>query len=381
MPRTARTTPATKKSAAKASKLRFAVIGAGHIAQNAVLPGFANARKTCELAAIFSSDPKKRRALAKQYALDMVLQYEEFERASDDFDAVYIATPNSEHRAWVERAAKSGKHVLCEKPMATSSEDCQAMIDACRDAGVKLMIAYRLHFEPANLSGVRLIRQGKIGTPRLFHSAFSMQVKADNVRTEAAKGGGPLFDIGIYCINAARYLFGEEPVSVVAMAGRGDDPRFAEVEENFAGTLEFPGGKLASFVCGFGASDAGWYQVIGEKGDLVADPAYEYEGELEQRITVKEKTKTIKHRARDQFGPELIYFAECVQRGQEPEPGGAEGLIDVRIIEAMFEAARTGRRVDLGRLPKDAPPRPQQAFDLPPAQKERLVNVEAAHED
>lgn len=380
MPKSARHSALLKAKPTR-ERLRFAVVGAGHIAQNAVLPGFANAKKTCELAAIFSSDPKKRRALSKQYKLDLVLDYEEFERAAGDFDAVYIATPNTEHRAWVERAAASGKHVLCEKPMATSSEDCQAMIDACRDANVRLMIAYRLHFEPANLSGVRLIRQGKIGTPRLFHSAFSMQVKADNVRTEGEKGGGPLFDIGIYCINAARSLFGEEPVSVMAMAGRGEDPRFAEIEESFAGTLEFPDGKLASFACSFGASNAGWYQVIGTKGDLVADPAYEYEGELEQRITVKDKTRTIKHRARDQFGPELIYFADCVQRRREPEPGGAEGLIDVRIIEAMFEAARTGRRVDLGKLPKDAPPRPQQAFDLPPASKERLVNVDSAHKD
>src|SRR5687767_264985 len=144
--------------------IRYAVVGAGHIAQNAVMPAFAHAKENSELTAIFSDDARKRKVLAKRFKVEEALPYSQFEDAcgADLFDAVYIALPNTMHREYTERAAAAGIHVLCEKPMATSSRDCRAMIEAVRSANVKLMIAYRLHFEPANTGAVKIARSGKL---------------------------------------------------------------------------------------------------------------------------------------------------------------------------------------------------------------------------
>jgi glucose-fructose oxidoreductase len=361
--------------------LRFGVIGAGHIAQNAVLPAFAHTRGVCELTAIVSGDPKKQRSLARKYGLDHVFGYEVFDEAcrSDIFDAVYIALPNSMHREYTERAAAAGLHVLCEKPMATTAADCQAMIDATRGAGVCLMIAYRLHFEAANLQAAHIARSRKIGDVRLFHSVFCLQAREGNIRLDPELGGGPLWDIGIYCINAARYIMGDEPVEVSAIGASGDDPRFREVEEAFGVVLRFPGGRLATFTCSFGAADAGWYQVVGTKGNLLVKPAYEYEEALVHELTVGDRTRRRAFPKRDQFAPELLYFAECVRNGVDPEPGGAEGLIDVRIIEAIRDSARTGNRVMLPQLPRDKEPELSQERRLPPVRKPRLVHSEPGH--
>jgi glucose-fructose oxidoreductase len=362
--------------------VRFAVVGCGHIAQNAVLPAFDHA-DGCELTAIFSEDPEKQRRLARLYGVEEVFEYDDFDDACRDevFDAVYIALPNSMHAEYTIRAARAGIHVLCEKPMATSVEECAAMIRACRRSDVRLMIAYRLHFEKANLKAMEIARSGRLGELRLFNSVFSMQVKEDNIRTRTELGGGPLFDLGVYCINAARYLFEDEPIDVVAAAAQGDDPRFEEVEEAMSAILRFPGERLATFTCSFGAADSGFYQLIGTEGDLCLDPAYEYEGELTHMLTIGDRTHEQEFPKRDQFAPELIYFADCVRRGIDPEPGGPEGMIDVAIVRAIFESARTGRRVPIRGLPIDETPEPEQEIRRRPVRKRPLVHAESAHEE
>src|SRR5262249_37099296 len=157
-------------------------------------------------------------------------------------------------------AAAAGVHVICEKPMAVTSVECERMIEACDEARVKLMIAYRLHFEAANLAAVELLSSGELGEPRYFSSVFSQQVAPGNTRTTASHGGAPLLDVGIYCINAARYLFRAEPTDVVAAAAtRAGDGRFRDVEEQVAALLRFPGERLASFTCSFGAAEANAY--------------------------------------------------------------------------------------------------------------------------
>src|SRR5438874_3124815 len=230
----------------------YAVIGLGHIAQAAVLPAFAHA-KNSKLVALVSGDAEKRAKLARKYrcdaydvrALDDVLD-------RPDVDAVYIAEPNDKHVDSAVRCAKEGVHVLCEKPLAVSEEECRRMIDACKENGVKLMTAYRLHFEPANLEVVRLIEKGRIGEPRFFSSTFAYQVKPGNIRTSAERGGGAIWDLGVYCINAARYLFRDDPVEVFSMrAARPDDPRFAQVHEGMSVLLLFPGDRLAQFTVSF----------------------------------------------------------------------------------------------------------------------------------
>lgn len=363
-------------------KIRYALIGAGHIAQNAVLPAFHNARKNSELTALFSSDQKKRQTLGRKYKIANVFGYEQFDEAckSDLFDVLYISLPNSMHAEYTLRAADAGIHVLCEKPMAVTSQECQTMINAAKDNRVKLMIAYRLHFEEANLKAVKIAQSGKLGHLRVFHSIFSMQVRNRNIRVEEELGGGPLQDIGIYCINAARYIFRSEPTEVVAASARGNDPRFAEVDEAISAVLRFPDERLASFTCSFGASDVSQYQVVGAAGNLRVDPAYEYEGELAHHLTIKDKTKSKTFKQRDQFAPELLYFSKCILDDLEPEPGGTEGLKDIRIIESILESLRTQSAVAIKDLPVDKLPSPSQQIDKKPPQKKELVHAESAHQ-
>jgi predicted dehydrogenase len=359
-------------------KMRYAVVGSGHIAQVAVLPAFANAKENSELAAIVSGDPEKRRTLGRKYRVP-AFGYDQLEAclAEEVVDAVYIALPNDQHCEFTERAATAGAHVLCEKPMAVTSEECERMIRATEQAGVKLMVAYRLHFEDANVQAIQIAASGKIGTPRLFDSTFSMQVRDDNIRVEGERGGGPLYDIGVYCIQAARTVLGAEPTHAFALAVRGDDPRFTEVDEAVGAVLRFPGERVASFTCSFGASDVSSYRVVGTKGDLRVEPAYEYVEALTHHLTVNGRSRTRTFAKRDQFAPELIHFSRCILRDEEPEPSGVEGLIDVRIIEALQRSASTGAVVELPELPRERRPTPRQTRRLPPVEKPEVVHAES----
>src|SRR3954465_2770998 len=278
---------ARKSSREKSDRqVGYAVIGLGHIAQSAVLPAFVHARNS-RLVALVSGDPEKRQKLSRRYRCD-AYDPRDLDDVLDrpDVDAVYIAEPNDKHADFVVRCASRGVHVLCEKPLGISEEECRRMIDACRDAGVKLMTAYRLHFEPANLEAIRLIEQGRIGEPRFFSSTFAYQVKPGNIRTSAERGGGAIWDLGVYCINAARYLFRDDPVEVFAMrADRRDDPRFAEIHEGMTVLLRFPGDRLAQFTVSFGSAEQDNYRIVGTEGHIELEEAYEYVGE--RTLTVK----------------------------------------------------------------------------------------------
>jgi glucose-fructose oxidoreductase len=360
-------------------RVRYAVAGLGYIAQTAVLPSFAHARNA-ELAALVSGDPQKLRKLGRKYSVERRYSYEEFDRclSSGDVDAVYIALPNSMHRDYAVRAAQAGIHVLCEKPMAVTEADCRDMIRAASQAGVRLMIAYRLHFDRANLAAMEAARSGRLGDLRVFHSAFTMQIRdEDNIRLAEAAGGGPLYDIGIYCINAARYLFRAEPEEVSAFAVRSEEARFSEVDEAMSAVLRFPGARLAAFTCSFGAADAGAYDLIGTKGSLRLDPAYAYAAPTTLTVTVGGRHRRNRFARRDQFGPELVYFSDCVLGGRDPEPDGREGLADVRIIQALAVSAKTGRAVRLDAFGKERRPGARQRIDRPPVREPGLVHASA----
>ncbi|MGH9627831.1 MAG: Gfo/Idh/MocA family protein, partial [Bryobacteraceae bacterium] len=257
----------------KKKKVRYAVVGMGHIAQVAVLPAFANA-ENAELTALVSGDAAKLKGLARRHNVPKTYSYEKYDDClkSGDVDAVYIALPNDMHREYTVKAAAAGVHVLCEKPLAVTHQECADMIDACEAGNVKLMTAYRLHFEEANLRAIEIVKSGEIGEVRVFSSLFAMQVKPGNVRLQREKGGGTLYDIGIYCINAARYLFQDEPVEVETFTSNSGDPRFAEVEETASVILRFPQERLAAFTCSFGAASIGTYTLLGTKGSLRLDP-------------------------------------------------------------------------------------------------------------
>src|SRR5882672_667469 len=222
-------------------KIRYAVIGLGHIAQVAVFPAFAHAGRNSVLTALVSDDPEKLKQLRRRYGVKLTYSYEQYDDClrSGDIDAVYIALPNNMHAEYSIRAANAGVHVLCEKPMALTERECQSMIRAARRHKVKLMIAYRLHFEEANLKAIEIVKSGKLGEPRTFNSLFGMQVRAGNIRTEAELGGGTLYDLGVYCINAARHLFQNEPGEAFAYSAGSNDRRFKEIDEMTSAVLRF----------------------------------------------------------------------------------------------------------------------------------------------
>jgi predicted dehydrogenase len=363
------------------AKIRYAVVGLGHIAQVAVLPAFAHARNS-ELRALVSDDPIKRKRVGKKYNIDHTFAYDQYEDClnSGDIDAVYIALPNNLHREFAVRAARAGVHVLCEKPMAVTEEECQEMIQAAKSSRVKLMVAYRLHFEEANLRAVEIVQSRKLGEPRFFSSIFSMQVKPRNIRLKRELGGGTLYDIGIYCINAARSLFRAEPTEVFAFSVSDNDKRFREVDEMTSAVLRFPGDRLASFTCSFGAADTSAYTIVGTKGELRVEPAYEYVGDLKHQLTVNGKQRKRTFPQRDQFAPELIYFSECISEGLDPEPSGAEGLADVRVIRGLYRSAEVGRPLKLDSFSRRERPGLEQEIRRPPVKKPELVRVQSASE-
>jgi predicted dehydrogenase len=371
-----------KKRSKSAPPLRFAVIGLGHIAQAAVLPAFRHARPHAELTALVSGTAAKLKRLGARYRVKHLVSYAEADKLFDSgaIDAVYIATPNTEHTRWAIRAAESGLHVLCEKPLATSVLDCERMIDACERNNVKLMTAYRLHFERCNLEVADLVRKKRIGEARFFDSQFSMQVKGDNIRTESELGGGPEWDIGIYCQNVARYVFADEPVKVWATATNSGDPRFAEIPETVHVILKFSGERIANFICSFGAADRSRYEIVGTRGSVVVDPAFEYAEGLGYELTIGEKKKKKKFAKSDQFAPELVYFSRCVRNDRTPEPSGKEGLIDVAIIEAIHESMSSGQWVDLAAPRKQHRPTLRQEIRRPAVPREPpMVQAESGH--
>jgi glucose-fructose oxidoreductase len=359
-------------------KIRYAIVGLGWISQSAMMPGFEHAARNSEMVALFSDDPEKLQKLGRKYGVKHQYSYDDYERGLEEaeVDAVYIGLPNHMHAEYAIRAAKAGVHVLCEKPMAVTEAECERMIKACRDNHVKLMIAYRLHLEPANLRAIELVKQGKLGEPRFFVSTHTMDVEPGNIRLDPVdKGGGPVYDIGVYCINAARYLLQAEPEEVYARFERGDDPRFKDSEEMASVVMRFPDNRLASFTCSFNAAKVSTYSVIGTKGTLTLDPAYGYGDPLKHELMIGGKMQEKEFKPTDQFGAQLLYFSDCVLNGKDPEPNGEEGLADVHIVRAIYQSARTNKPVQVKPLQKAKRPNERQKVTTPPAKEPVVVKA------
>lgn len=344
-------------------KIRYAVVGLGHIAQVAVLPGFKNAKKNSKLEALVSDDPVKLKELSKLYKVRNLFSMDEYEKClkSGLIDAVYVATPNTEHQRFAELACRYGIHVLCEKPLTVSEQASRSIGKAVERSGIKFMVAYRLHFDSANLRAIEVAKKGKLGNLRYFSSIFSMTVQPPNIRLQEDMGGGPLHDIGIYCINAARYLFQAEPTEVFAAAATtSKDARFAEVDEMVSAILRFPENRLASFTCSFGSADRAEYDLVGTKGSLRLQNAYEYASPMKLTIKTGDRVKTKKYRQRDQFGPELYYFSDCILNDRDPEPSIAEGLADVVVLEALIQSLDEKKSIKVKSVSKDQRPNRRQ---------------------
>ena len=330
--------------------VRYGVVGLGWFAQTAVLPAFEHARRNSRLVALLSTDGDKLDELGRRYEVELTADTDELESVVSEarLDALYVAVPNDHHREFVERAAAASVHVLCEKPMAVTVRDCEAMIEATEEANVRLMIAYRLHFEEANMRAMEVVRSGKIGEPRFFVSSFSNRVdEPDNIRLgPLSEGGGTLYDIGIYCINAARYLFRDEPVEVTALASMGNG-RFADCDEMTSAILRFSDDRLATFTTSFAAADHDYYQVFGTEGNLLVRPAFGSHDGVGHILEIGDNTRMEHFQCRDQVAAELLHFSDAILEGHAPEPSGDEGLADVTIIEALLESASSGRSVEV----------------------------------
>jgi predicted dehydrogenase len=369
----------SRRARGTAPRLRYAVLGQGYISQAAVLPAFAHARRNSELAALVSDDEEKLRVLGRRYGVRRLHTYDQFDEllASGEVDAVYIALPNHLHLPFAVAAARAGVHVLCEKPLAVTEEDCEEIVMEAERNKVRLMTAYRLHFERANLEAIQVARSGRIGSLRTFSSLFCMQVAEGNIRLQGEYGGGPLYDIGLYCINAARYLFRDEPIEVYATSVNSGDPRFREVEEMTAAVLRFPRERLATFTCSFGAASESMYELVGTKGTLRLEPAYTFDGSIRTRLTIGGRAKSRSYPARDQFAAELLYFSDCIKKGRDPEPSGWEGWADIRVVSALLRSAQVGRPVLLERFEKRRRPDLSQEIVRPPVREPELVGAAA----
>jgi predicted dehydrogenase len=325
-------------------KTGYAVIGLGRIADH-FMSGLKLTTNS-QVTALVSGHPDKANRIAAEYGVQQgsIYNYENFDDIAHNpaVDAVYVALPNSMHAEYTIRAAKAGKHVLCEKPMCTSVADAERMIAACSAAKVKLMIAYRCHYEATNLRAVDLIRSGAIGQVQAIESAFGFKIGPGEWRLDKKlAGGGPLYDVGIYCLNACRYLTGEEPEKIAGFGSVIDkDGRFSQVEENVSWTMRFPSGVVAACNTTYGAEMTGYFRVQGSKGWVQAQPAFNYDG---NGLTANLNGKMIEepNSAKDpyQFTPQAEHFSHCIQNNLEPKTTGEEGLRDMRYIAEIYRSA------------------------------------------
>ncbi|WP_114950798.1 Gfo/Idh/MocA family protein [Sphingosinicella terrae] len=347
--------PATPPRPRRPDSVGFAIVGLGGYALNQMMPRFAEAQRA-HVAAIVSGNPDKLRRVGDAYGVpaDARYSYETFARiASDDrVDAIYIVLPSALHADWTERAFEAGKHVLCEKPMALSSAECERMIAASRRADRKLMIAYRSHFEPHNVQAMELMAQGAVGDIRLVRTEQSYRMgptsPSENWRVNRAlAGGGPLEDLGIYGLQAALYLTREMPESISAATFRpANDPRFAEIFAHVSSQWRFPSGAVAQLATSYDSAGANFVQVQGTTGALFMDPATNYSG---QRMWLQAGGRREFNPGDPgvQFAGQLDHFTDAIRDGTAIRTPGEMGLRDLRLIEAIYASAEQGRTVRL----------------------------------
>jgi len=334
------------------TKIRYGIVALGDISQESLMPGVRHTGNSI-ITALVTGDPTKASEVADQYDVpgESVYSYEQYDGLlnSGKVDALYVATPNWRHAEFAVPALKAGIHVLLEKPMEISSPLCQQIIDAQRaNPKTRLMVAYRLHFEPATLDVINHLRHGRLGKIRSFSSAFHQPVDPKNHRAHSGTNAGPLFDMGPYPINAVRNLFEAEPIEVFATAERYDDGCLPmDFDHTVAVTLKFSESRVAQFTVSYATANVDTFTVTGTDAVLRLDNAYGMG--KPKTLIIEEKTgqtvETIK--PTDHFGGEVHYFSECILHDRQPEPDGQEGLLDVRVIEAVLASLKTGRPVHL----------------------------------
>ncbi|WP_419805497.1 Gfo/Idh/MocA family protein [Terriglobus sp.] len=350
-------------------RVGYAIVGIGRLSIDQILPAFATS-KYCKPVALVSGDRNKASRIAAQYGIpdSNITDYQNYERLKDmpGVEAIYVVLPNSMHKEFTVRGARIGKHILCEKPMATSSADCEAMIAACKQANVRLMIAYRQQYEPMNRFLQETVKAGKLGKVRSVIASHS-QNEGDPTQwrlKRALAGGGCLPDVGVYCLNGTRFLTDEEPEEVTAMTVQPkDDPRFAEVESRCSFLLRFPSGMVATLTCAYDVHHSSFLRMEGTEAMAEMDPAFGYHGAKLRFSKLgeadcfgiagtsgdpKERKEVEFHPEmpdKDQFALEMDHFSQCVMNNRQPRTPGEEGLQDQRIMDAIYKSAATGHTV------------------------------------
>ena len=335
-------------------RVGYAVVGLGSISQVAVLPAFAHSKKA-KLVAVVSGDKKKANKLAEQFRASQAFSYEELAKClrNPEVEAVYIATPPGEHEKYAVAAAKAGKHVLCEKPLAATVKQARNMVETCRRNKVQFMTAYRKYFEPSSVTLKNMISKGELGRIDVIHTLFTeLRPFGDNspswLFSRKLCGGGPLTDLGVYCLNTCRWLVDEDPIAASgAVSWVRDRRRYKEVEEGIAFRLDFRSGLVLQGTAAYSAAFSSFVHVHGEKGWAELAPAFAFEEErrLSGKIAGRWFAKTFK--PIDEFALELDYFAKCIRERRQPEPDGEQGLRDIIIIDAIYQAAKKGGTVKI----------------------------------
>lgn len=329
----------------------YAVVGAGEHTRD-VLQAFAGAAENSRLVAIVGSD----RALAQQLAQEFdatAFHFDEFRQClnRDDVQAVYVATANSLHSDYTVDAARAGMHVLCERPMAVTADECRRMIRTCQTNRVKLMVSYRLQFHPPFAKAMDLVRAGHLGALKTFSSDVTMRVPTpEDVRLQRRLGGGSVYDLGVSCIAAARMLVGSEPAQVMAMSARTTRRYGGDVDEGTVALIRFPEERLAHFHSSFGEEPTSALSLFGEEGWLTLSPAYRHDVDTRLIVSRHGRVEETTYPPTDQYAAEIGYFSECILTDRVPDPTGIEGLQDIRTVEAIYRSGRDGRPVTLPRL-------------------------------
>jgi predicted dehydrogenase len=340
-------------------KIGYAIVGLGHLSLEQIMPAFGKC-KYSKPVALVSGDTIKANKVADQYGIAQknIYSYNNFTELENnsEIDAVYIVLPNQMHEEYTIRATMAGKHVLCEKPMATSEQAAKRMINAAEKANRKLMIAYRIQYEPYNKLAMQWTRSGEHGKVKLIELSNAQNIGDPNQwrLNKQLAGGGSLPDIGIYNLNTARFLTGEEPEWVMAsLCSTPGDVRFKEVEESVMFQLGFPSGVLANCTCSYGVHQSRYYRCLTDKGAWFGlDPAFAYHGLqmfLSEAKEKHERKQQIIMEEQNQFALEIDHFSTAIMEDKQPGTPGEEGLKDVQIMDAIYQSAKEGRRIVIGK--------------------------------
>jgi predicted dehydrogenase len=342
-------------------RVGYAIVGLGRLSVEEILPAFSQCQMSRPVALV-SGETQKATRLAAQYGIPAqnVYSYQNFDRIRDNpaIDVVYVVLPNAMHEEYVVRAARAGKHVLCEKPMAANSAQARRMVEACRAANRKLMVAYRIQYEAYNRAVRTLARSGEFGKVKLIEAINGQNQGEPNQWRHklALAGGGALPDIGLYCLNTIRFILGEEPVEIMASTySTPGDPRFTEVEENCLWQMRFPSGVQANCSTGYGHHMSRRYRLHMERGWANLEMAFAYEGQQLQVASAQGRMERIENRQMDQknqFAAEVDHMSDCVINNKTPFTPGEEGLQDHLLMEAIYRSAQEKRAITLPPIPR-----------------------------